>query len=1780
VQTEHPGAQRTRLFGRIRSSALLSLPNHSVTLLLHESAETCVYRGVARADNAAVILKTPADPAPDAQALARLRHEYAVLSDIACAGVPTALGLHPHQGSLVLVHEDIGGEPLDTLIGDQPIELEAFFAIAVSIAEALVCTHRLRIVHRDIKPQNIVVNVSTGQVQLIDFGLSSRLTREHAQLQPPERLEGTLSYLAPEQTGRMNRAVDCRADFYSLGATFYELLTGHTPFAAQDPLELVHCHLARAPQPPTAWRPELPQVLSDIVLKLLSKLAEDRYQSAGGLLADLLECQRQWRATGTITAFALGAADSSDRFELPQRLYGRETEMQTLLDSYARLRATGRPELVLIAGYSGIGKSALVAELHKPMTAHHGFFASGKFDPYRRGVPYATLAQAMQSLVQQLLAQSAERLRGWRRRINEALGEQGQMMVDMVPQLQFIIGPQPPLEVLPPEVVLVRLRRAFRAFVGVFAQAEHPLVLFLDDLQWVDVASLDLLRHVCVHPQSRWLLVLGAYRDNEVGASHPLSLALGDLRRRGMEPRTITLAPLAPEHVCSIVAGTLHCSETEAAPVARLVFDKTRGNPFFCGQFLSTLHLDGLITFDEPARRWRCNLADIEARNFTDNVVALMLGELQRLPRATQQVLASAGFLGHQFELATLALVAGSTPAITLERLWPALQVGLMIHHAGRCRFLHDRVQEAAYLLTPQAQQPALHARIGNLLLQATPAQALDEQVFAIVAQLNAGASAIVDAAERRRLVELNQRAAGKAHAASQYSASAGFLASAIALLQAEHGADAMWRDDYPLAWALHLGRAEAELLAGQGDDAEPVLDELVERAATALDRAEARRILARLALTRNHNVLACQIVRTGLLELGLTLPQHPARADVQAAYERIRALLAGRPIEAVLTLPPITDARARAAIRLLSAVSIAAYITDQDRWALQVCEMAALCLRHGNDDSSATVYGVFGYMLAGYLNEYAEGYRFVQVARVMQERAPNQHQRCTVLMHQGFVTAWVRPLAEALDLFRRAVPEAIENGNVVTACITQRLVATTLLFDGRPLPEVLVELDRGVILALESNFPLWVDMLLALRRGLHAVAGTAGVPPLIVNGKVLDGGDDGIDHLADTGNPWVDCRRRLAVLTAACINGDFAQARAAAFTARQTLWSAAGLLLVHEYHFGAALALAGLHTGTSAAAPAVLDELREHLAPLASWAGLQADTFGPALELVQAELARLDGRPLEAMRGYDRAASAARQRAQLHREALAHEFAARFYQAHGADDTALHHLRNARDAYLRWGAHAKVAQLDQHQPVLRRLAARSSSEGTATIPPLSRLDAIAIVQASHAISGQIERDTLLRTLMKIVLEQAGGESAALLLAEGGKLALTATAHVDAQQIQVQLIADGAADTTAAATATSTSPSLPQSMISYAQHTREPVLLHDTRGPHRYSGDPHFASATAGSALALPILRQGALVGVLYVEHRVSNVFVPTQLEVLELIAAQAAISLENAKLYAALERHSHALEGAVDSRTAELQRSRNVLQAILDSAPALISLKDLDGHYLLYNRQYALHFTGRERALQGLSIADLVDDEVAKRSRAHDLQVIHTQRPLRNEQLLPSANGPPRMFQVHKFPVLDADGRVYAVGTIAVDVSDLKDAQIAAEAATHTKSQFLANMSHEIRTPMNAILGMSHLALRSGLNPQQHNYVQKVERSAQSLLGLINDILDFSKIEAGKLDMERLDFELADVFDNLANLMAQQAEGKGLELVFELPPDLPGALVGDPLRLGQVLINLCSNAV
>jgi predicted ATPase len=960
------------------------------------------------------------------------------------------VALTHYNGRTALVLEDPGGAPLDRLLG-RPLDISHFLRLAIPIAGALRRVHERGLIHKDIKPANILVNEANGGVWLTGFGIASRLPREHQAPAPPEVIAGTLAYMAPEQTGRMNRSVDSRSDLYALGITFYEMLTGTLPFTAADPMEWVHCHIARQPVPANERVAGVLGTLSAIVMKLLAKTAEERYQTAAGVEADLRHCVAEWESHGRIEPFSLGGWDISDRLLISEKLYGREREIGTLLACFDRVAANGTVELVLVSGYSGIGKSSVVNELHKALISSRGLFASGKFDQYKRDIPYATLGQAFQRLVRSLLSRSEAELGPRRDVLREALDPNAQLIVNLVPELELVIGKQPPVADLPPQDAQNRFQMVFRRFLAVFVTPEHPLALFLDDLQWLDAATLDLLEHLVTHSEVRHLLLVGAYRDNEVSPSHPFMSKLDAIRKAGAFVQEISLAPLAREDLKRLIADTLSCAQGRAAPLAQLVHEKTGGNPFFAIQFIYALAEEGLLQFDHDAARWRWELDRVHAKGYTDNVVDLLVGRLTRLPVETRSALRQLACLGNVAEITMLSVVLGKSNEDIGSDIRDAVRLELVEHLEDSYKFIHDRVQEAAYSLIPERLRAEAHLRIGRLLAAHTPAEKREEAVFEIVNQLNRGAALITSPDEREQLAELNLIAGRRAKASTAYAAALTYLIAGAALL-----AEDCWERRHELSIALELERAECEFLTGALAEAGQRLAALSTRTANTVERATVACLRMDLFTTLDQGSRAVAVGLDYLRHLGMDWTPHPTEEEARREYERIWSQLGSRTIESLITLPFMSDPTSLATLDVLTKIGPPAFYADANLLALVTCRAVNLSLERGNCDGSCVAYLYLGIIAGPRFGDYQQAYRFGQLGYdLVEERGWTRFKARTYIFFGNIVLPWTKHVRAGRDLVRRAFEAANKIGDLTFATYCGNELTTNMLAAGDPLVEM-----------------------------------------------------------------------------------------------------------------------------------------------------------------------------------------------------------------------------------------------------------------------------------------------------------------------------------------------------------------------------------------------------------------------------------------------------------------------------------------------------------------------------------------------------------------------------------------------------------------------------------------------------------------------------------------------------------------------------------------------------
>jgi predicted ATPase/two-component sensor histidine kinase/GAF domain-containing protein len=1421
-----------------------------------------------------------------AQSVGRLEHALALREHLDPAWAARPRALIDHHGRPALLVEDPGGRVLAEL--DRPWSVPAFLRAAIAIASALGQLHDRGLVHKDIKPGNILVDVAAGAAWLTGFGIASRVPRERHGLGAPEVIAGTLAYMAPEQTGRMNRSIDSRSDLYSLGVTLYEMLSGGLPFTAAEPIEWIHCHVAREPVP---LAPAVPAALAAIVMKLLAKTAEDRYQTAAGLAADLRRCLAEWEARGDIAPFATGSRDASRRLLVPETLYGRAAEIAALLAAFERVVSTGAPALVLVAGVPGVGKSALVSELHKVLVPSRGLFAAGKFDQFRRDVPYATLAQAFQGLVRQILGETDAEVARWRRLLGDALGASGQLAVALVPELELVVGPQPPLAELPPHDAQKRFQVLLRRLLGVFARREHPLVLFLDDLQWLDGATLELLHGLLVEDDVRHLLLVGAYRDNEVGPDHGLSRALGQVRRSGADVRELVLAPLTLADVGQLVGDALRWDPARAAALARQVHDKTGGNPFFAVQFLAALADEGLLDFDPGTARWSADLAGIAARDVTDDVVGLMVETLIRLPAPAQDAVQRLACLGSEVAVPTLAAAVGGDDDALHAALWAAVKAGLVLRRDGAYGFLHDRVQEAAYALIPHDERAGFHLAIGRRLLAHLPARRQADAIFDIASQFQRATALVTAPGERLQVATIDLAAARRARDATAYASALVYLDEADRML-----GEAGWREQPAVAFAIGFLRAECELLSGDLDAADERLRGLAGRAASRVDEAAVARLRMQLYTMVGRSDRAVDVCLDYLRGVGIDWVAHPDDRAVEIEMSAMWRRIGDRPIEALLDLPAMTDPEQRATMDVLTTVQPPALFTDQNLHSLVVGRLTRLSLDHGNSDGSCYAYAVLGVVLGAHMGDYPAAYRFGKLGfDLVEQRGLTRFKARAYLSFGAHVNAWARHVRTSLELVRRAHAAAHETGDLTFAAYSAETLVTFLLAAGAPLAEVQRAAARGLAFARRMRFGLVVDIITGQLRLIETLRGTTPILGSFDDGAFSEAGFE--QHFAAAPQlAFAACWYWIRKLEARYHGGDPAAALAAAAEAARLLWTSPGHFEVAEYHLYTALAHAALHDQVLADQRAGhRDAVAGLHRQLAVWASHGPDNFACRAALVGAELARIDGDELLAMRRYDEAIDGARDHGFVQVEAVAHERAALFYAARGSAAIARLYLRSARAGYLRWGALGKVRQLDRRHPHLDDERPPAATPGTATIArPVGELglDLTAVVAMSQAVSGEIELDRLIERLLTIAVEHAGAQRGLLILQRGDELRVEAEAIAGHGGVDVRL-----------RQAPVTSADGPETIVRFVARAQRTVILDDAlRG--EVAADRYLAHRRPRSVLCLPLVKQARLVGVLYLENRLApGVFTPARGAVLELLASQAAISLENARLFTDLRR-------------------------------------------------------------------------------------------------------------------------------------------------------------------------------------------------------------------------------------------------------------------------------------
>ncbi|MEH2415997.1 trifunctional serine/threonine-protein kinase/ATP-binding protein/sensor histidine kinase [Nostoc sp.] len=1542
---------------------MVSIPGYHVSEELYNGSRTLVYRANRETDQKSVVIKLMKTAYPNFSELVQFRNQFTIAKNLNLPGIIQTYSLEPYQNGYALVMEDFGGISLNQWqgrgenggMGGTTQSLIEFLRIAIAVCNALDILIRNRIIHKDIKPANILINPETKEVKLIDFSIASLLPRETQILMSPNVLEGTLGYLSPEQTGRMNRGIDYRTDFYSLGVTFYELLTGQLPFQSHDPMELVHCHIAKLPPLVDEINPQIPPLLSSIVSKLMAKNAEDRYQSAFGLKDDLEICLHQLKETGKIASFPIAQRDVCDRFIIPEKLYGREHEVETLLEAFDRV-TNNQTELMLVAGFSGIGKTALVNEVHKPIVQQRGYFIKGKFDQFNRNIPFFAFVQAFRDLMGQLLSESDAQLSTWKNKILQVLGDQGQVILEVIPELEQIIGQQLPATQLSPSAAQNRFNLLFQKFIQVFTTKEHPLVIFLDDLQWADSTSLKLMQLLMNESISGCLLLIGAYRDNEVSAVHPLMLTLDEITKAHATINKITLAALSEASLNQLVADTLNCSLETTEILTQLVYQKTRGNPFFSTQFFKALHQDNLIKFDLDSGSWQCNIAQLKGLALTDDVVDFMVLQLRKLPEPTQNVLKLAACIGNQFDLATLAIVSENSETETAIYLWKALQEGLILpqsevykFYVGRetqdlvessltvnYKFLHDRVQQAAYALIPESKKQSIHLQIGQLLLSKIPIKKQEERIFEIVNQLNIGVKLITQQSDKEQLAQLNLLAGQKAKLSTAYANTVEYISCGIQLLRTDS-----WQQQYSLTLALYEEAASAAYFMGQFDQVEEFVKQVQDHTNVLLDKVKSIEIQIQsyLAQSRFDDSIRTAIALLNLLGVKLSDQANQTQTFLTLAQTKLRLL--GKSPLTLIDLPDMMGDKQLAAIRILASTNSTAYIGRPDLLPQIILSEVNLSMQYGNAAASAFGYAWYGLIECGMLGNIQTGYEFGQLAlQIIEKFHSKEFKARTVFIVQTFINHWHEPLQDTIAPLTEAYQIGLETGDIEYAAWASYVLSFHRYYIGQELAEL--EKQMGDYAEVYSHFRQEKPhtYINSFRQAILNLLEPS-TNPSYLSGAVYDA--QTIRQLQEqAGDRTGLCFSYTNELILCYLFENYTGASEASIKAITYLDGVTSAAVVPIVYFYQALTQLILYpTATLTEQKQILKKVTSHQKKLKKWAHHTPMNHQHKFYLVEAERHRVLLQKNKAMEFYDRAISLAKENKYIQEEALSNELTAKFYLDWGKEKIAQAYMQEAYYCYARWGAKAKIEDLEKRYPQLlapllqgqlnrfklssnvdtlyqtihTNLSSSNISEG---------FDLATIFKASQALSSEIQLEQLLTTLLQVVIENAGAQKAALLILQQGNLMVEAVATINQGVTLVSV-------------PLSISEGIPITLVNSVKHSLKTVVFDDVTVQTDFIADPYFMQQQPKSVLCTPILNQGKIIALLYLENTLTiGAFTRDRIEVIQLLCAQAAISLENARLYQESQNYGQQLERSLQElEQAQLQMVQNEKMATLGNLVA-----------------------------------------------------------------------------------------------------------------------------------------------------------------------------------------------------------------------------------------------------
>jgi len=1724
-----------------------------------EDAEFVLYRAVSENGLPSLLVRSAIAQADDARMLPLFERELAMRTKLGRAWALLPLRLARHNDRPVLLLEDPGGDPLTRLIS-RPCPIPSLLEFGLGIAGALEQIHAHGLIHRDIKPTNLWVD-ETDTIRVTGFGFASTNLRERVPDGPLGCVAGSLQYMAPEQTGRTNRSVDGRSDLYALGVTLYELLVGALPFVATDPADWFHCHLARQPTPPSMRIDGVPAIVEQIILKLLAKDAQDRYQTAAGLQHDLKQCLDALADRSSPPIFEIGSRDRPKQLRIPEKLYGRDCEIAAMADAFDHVAQHRQFRLVVVSGNSGIGKSAVVNEFRRGLYATNALFAAGKFDQHKQNIPFATLSEALEDLLKHILTKGDRELGEWRAALTSAVGVNGRLMTELLPSLSLIIGEQPAVPTVAPQEAKNRFNLVFRRFVSAFARPERPLVLFLDDLQWLDGATLELLKQLGTEEPIPSLLLVGAYRTERNAGVHRLEEMLAAIKHVGGPLTQIDLRRLTIAEVGQLAAEALRAKTAATAELAKLVFAKTQGNPYFVIQFLSAVQQHGLLLLDDGAGGLSIDLKRIEAADITDNVAELIIGKLARFDASAVTLAKLLACLGSAARMHVLASLLGQSDAAVENSLQDLVNDNLLIRSEDGYAFAHDSVREAAYALIPDAERAATHLRVGRVLADKLATGEASDDVFTVVGQFNLCPELIETDDERARVAGLNLEAGRRAIAAAAYETAMRYLDAGCALI-GEEG----WAAHYRTAFELEFHRADCWFMTGEVDRAETSLTRLADRCAAMADYA---RVVGRQNVVYSYLGkldVAVELAVDCAARMGQVLPAHPDPETLEEEYRQFLHRLNGRPAEALFALPSMTDPHWLQVMDVLETLITSAGVHREDLQILTVLRMANISLDYGLTHESAHIFSnLAGLALGWRFGSFDMAHQFGRLSlRLADERGLDRYASRIYAVISGTVGPWSLSLDDCFDLSMRALEMGREQGGVTYAGYAWSTGLTAALDGGKALSDVHRLAEAGLAAMTKMKFSLaveFVNVILATTRALRGMT--------INFGTFSDGTFDEEAyeaHLAASPHLWhAQVRYRVRKLQLRYLAGDYAACLDLSDKIEAEIATIKVFERVEYCLFSALSRAAWLTEKPRQNRETYFAELDGTLRQLTEWARLCPANFAGRAALLAAEIARLQDRDLDAQRFYEEAIRASAGEGMVSIEALAYELAAKYYGQRDFGTIAQTYMRNARACYARWGADGKVAQLDRLYPELGRERTGRAASALSSSAVSENLDLTALVEIYQAVSGEIVLDRLIERLMVTVVEQAGAVRGILLLPRGGEMRIAAEAMTDEQGVAVVPRSErGLAG------------ELPISILNYVVRTQEPVILDDALQPNTFSADIYLLASKPRSILCLPLIKQGQLVAVIYLENTLaSHVFTPSRLAILQMLSSPAAISIENAGLF---------LE-AQDARD-HARRVNDELRQSFDMIPTLAWRALADGRFETANKKWK-EYTGSD--VVGSALGNgwpgtyHPDDVDRVRERWRNLLAFGVSGEI--EARIRRFDGEFRRFLFRVEPLHDETGAIVKWYGTAMDIEDFRRAEQAQEALARVSritalGELTVSIAHEVNQPLMAIVTNAATCVR-WLAEDRLN-VAEARRAAERIINdghRAGDVITSIRALAKKAAPEMLALDLNDAIEEVLQLMRNELDRNAITVETKLSSELSLASA-DRVQMQQVILNLIMNGI